>query len=55
MAALISRSEIINDKLSSDGFEMAQYFSLNTKPKMRNMNFLCELLILKKYKTKTNL
>jgi hypothetical protein len=30
MTALISRSELINDKLYSDGFEMAQSFGLNT-------------------------
>jgi hypothetical protein len=48
MAAIISRSEIINDKRSTDGFEMAQSFFLKQKrkPKMKNMNFLCKFLIL---------
>jgi hypothetical protein len=43
MAAIISRTEIINDELSRiDDFEMADAFGIKSKrkPKMRTTNFL---------------
>jgi hypothetical protein len=37
MAAIISRTEIINDKLSHrDGFEMAEAFGIKTKKKTKD-------------------
>jgi hypothetical protein len=57
VAAIISRSEILNDKLSAtNGFEMGESFGIKTKrkPKMRTMNFPCKLPTLQKCKTKIN-
>jgi hypothetical protein len=57
VAAIISRSEILNDKLSAtDGFEMAESFGikLRRKPKMRTSNFLYKFPTLQKCKTKIN-
>jgi hypothetical protein len=40
MAALISRSEILDDKLSAtDGFEMAESFGIKSKNKTKDQDF----------------
>jgi hypothetical protein len=40
MAAIISRSEILNDKLSAtDGFEMPESFGIKTKKKTKDENY----------------
>jgi hypothetical protein len=56
-AAIISRSDIIDDKLSAtDGFEMIESFGINLrrKTKMRTSNFLCNFPKLQKCKIKIN-
>jgi hypothetical protein len=53
MAAIISRTEIINDELSpTDGFEMGQAFGI--KSKMRTKSFLCKFPTLQKCKIQIN-
>jgi hypothetical protein len=57
MAAIISRTEIMNDELSpTDSFEMAEAFAIKSKkkPKMRTTNFLCKFPTLQKCKIKIN-
>jgi hypothetical protein len=52
MSAIVSRSEILDDKLSAtDGFEVAESFGLNLKRKltMRTTNFLCKFPTLQKF------
>jgi hypothetical protein len=39
MAASMSRSEIMNDKLSPDGFEMTQSFGLKSKNKPKDEEY----------------
>jgi hypothetical protein len=35
LASILSISEILNDKLSTDGFEMAESFGIKTKEKTK--------------------
>jgi hypothetical protein len=57
MAAIISRTKIINDKLSPpDGFKMSESFGIKSKrkPKMRTTNFQCKFPTFQKCKIKIN-
>jgi hypothetical protein len=39
MAAIISRSEILNDKISTDDFEMAESCGIKTKEKIKDEEY----------------
>jgi hypothetical protein len=57
MAAIISRTEIINDELSPTyGFEMAEAFGITSKKKTKtkDANFLCKFSTLQKCKIRIN-
>jgi hypothetical protein len=57
MAAIISRTEIINDELSPlDGFEMAEAFGIKSKKKTKyeDYEFPMQISYIKKCKIKTN-